>query len=89
MARVVATGAQDFEALISNNCFYVDKTMFIKAWWESQDIVTLITWPRRFGKTLNMSMMERFWNLKYGDQGEIFQNLAIWKDIENCREPIR
>lgn len=60
MARVVSIGAQDFDQLISNDCFYVDKTLFIKEWWENKDIVTLITRPRRFGKTLNMSMMERF-----------------------------
>lgn len=85
MPRVVSIGAQDFEKLISNDCFYVDKTMFIKEWWESQDEVTLITRPRRFGKTLNMSMLDRFWNIKYQGQGELFQNLNIWKE-EKYRE---
>ncbi len=80
MARVVSIGAQDFDQLISNDCFYVDKTLFIKEWWENKDIVTLITRPRRFGKTLNMSMMERFWSNKYAGQGGIFENLAIWKE---------
>ena len=80
MARVVAIGVQDFESLISENCFYVDKTLFIKEWWESRDSVTLITRPRRFGKTLNMSMLERFWSLKYEGQGELFQDLDIWKE---------
>lgn len=80
MARVVSIGAQDFDQLISNDCFYVDKTLFIKEWWENKDIVTLITRPRRFGKTLNMSMMERFWSNKYAGQNKIFQNLAIWKE---------
>ena len=60
MARTVAIGAQNFEKMITEECFYVDKTNFIKEWWESKDSVTLITRPRRFGKTLNMSMMERF-----------------------------
>ena len=85
MPRVVSIGAQDFEKLISNDCFYVDKTMFIKEWWESQDEVTLITRPRRFGKTLNMNMLDRFWNIKYQGQGELFQNLDIWKE-EKYRE---
>ena len=49
MARTVSIGAQDFEELISKNCFYIDKTLFIKEWWESEDKVTLITRPRRFG----------------------------------------
>lgn len=80
MARTVSIGAQDFGDLISKNCFYVDKTSFIKEWWENNDIVTLITRPRRFGKTLNMSMLERFFSVKYKGQGEIFDGLDIWKD---------
>ena len=44
MARVVSIGAQDFEDLVRNDCFYVDKTMLIKEWWESRDMVTLICW---------------------------------------------
>ncbi len=80
MARTVSIGAQDFGALISNHCFYVDKTLFIKEWWESTDIVTLITRPRRFGKTLNMSMLDRFFSIKYQGQDEIFHGLDIWKE---------
>lgn len=80
MARVVSIGAQDFEMLITNNCFYVDKTLFIKEWWESYDIVTLITRPRRFGKTLNMNMLERFFSVKYRNQGTVFEGLNIWEE---------
>ena len=58
MARTVGIGIQDFEKIISENLFYIDKTEFIREWWESRDSVTLITRPRRFGKTLNMSMLE-------------------------------
>ena len=58
MARTVAIGIQDFGDLIQKNCFYIDKTSFIREWWESKDSVTLIARPRRFGKTLNMSMLE-------------------------------
>lgn len=60
MARTVGIGIQDFGKINQNNCFYVDKTAFIKEWWENQDDVTLITRPRRFGKTLAMSMLEHF-----------------------------
>lgn len=80
MARTVAIGVQDFEALISKNYFYIDKTALIKEWWESGDAVTLITRPRRFGKTLNMSMLERFFSIKYQGRGKIFENLGIWKE---------
>lgn len=78
--RVVSIGTQDFEKLIIHDCFYIDKTLFIKEWWESRDEVTLITRPRRFGKTLNMNMLERFFSVKYENQGEIFENLAIWRE---------
>ena len=80
MARTVGIGHQDFGQLIRNNYFYVDKTAFIKEWWESGDAVTLITRPRRFGKTLNMSMLEYFFSIKYADKGNLFEGLAIWQE---------
>ena len=80
MARTVGIGHQDFSQLIQNNLFYVDKTGFIKEWWENRDVVTLITRPRRFGKTLNMSMLEQFFSLEYADRGDLFQGLAIWEE---------
>ena len=80
MARTVGIGIQSFEKLIENQYFYIDKTNFIKEWWENGDDVTLITRPRRFGKTLNMSMLERFLSIEYSGQGEIFEGLAIWSD---------
>ncbi len=79
MARTVAIGVQDFETLIERNCFYVDKTHFIKEWWDSEDAVTLITRPRRFGKTLTISMTERFFSVKYAGQGKLFEGLKIWE----------
>lgn len=80
MARKVAIGIQDFGDLIRNNCFYVDKTQFIKEWWDSGDSVTLITRPRRFGKTLNMSMLEYFFSNRYEGHGKIFEGLSIWEE---------
>ncbi|MCI8376700.1 MAG: AAA family ATPase [Lachnospiraceae bacterium] len=85
MARTVGIGHQDFEWLITNDNFYIDKTKFIKEWWESGDSVTLITRPRRFGKTLTMSMTEQFFSIKYTGRGELFEGLTIWKD-EKYRE---
>ena len=80
MARIIGIGHQDFTELIASGCFYVDKTEFIREWWENQDVVTLIARPRRFGKTLNMSMLERFFSVEYKGQGRIFEGLSIWKD---------
>ncbi len=85
MARTVSIGNQDFEKMIQRNCFYVDKTGFIKEWWENEDEVTLITRPRRFGKTLNMSMLKCFFSNKYADRGELFEGLEVWED-EKYRE---
>ena len=85
MAREVAIGIQDFSTIIEGNYYYVDKTNFIKEWWESGDSVTLITRPRRFGKTLNMSMLEQFFSIDYADKGEVFEGLSIWQE-EKYRE---
>lgn len=79
MKKVIGLGHQNFEQLLQDNCFYIDKTNFIKEWWENKDMVTLITRPRRFGKTLNMSMVEAFFSVNYGDRKELFQGLTIWE----------
>lgn len=81
MPRVVATGIQDFGKLIRKKCFYVDKTLFIKEWWENEDDITLITRPRRFGKTLTLDMVCRFFSIQdqKGNSG-LFQGLDIWKE---------
>ena len=80
MARSIGIGKQDFEKLRQANCFYIDKTSFIKEWWESNDDVTLITRPRRFGKTLNISMVEQFFSVNYAGRSDLFEDLSIWKE---------
>ncbi len=80
MARAVGIGRQDFEKIRINNSFYVDKTDFIRQWWEAEDDVTLITRPRRFGKTLNMSMLEQFFSVNYAGRGDLFEGLSIWQE---------
>ncbi|NBI64516.1 hypothetical protein D3Z38_16055 [Clostridiales bacterium] len=80
MARTVGIGHQDFEVLRTNGYFYIDKTHFIKEWWDGGDSVTLITRPRRFGKTLNMSMLEKFFSTDHAGRSDLFEGLSIWKD---------
>lgn len=82
MKSVISIGNQDFLSIRKNHCFYVDKTDFIREWWENQDSVTLITRPRRFGKTLNVSTVEYFFSVKYADCGKYFEGLRIWEDAE-------
>lgn len=80
MARAIGIGNQDFEKIRQEGYFYIDKTRFIQDWWDTGDSVTLITRPRRFGKTLNMSMVEKFFSVDYADRGDLFQGLAIWEN---------
>ena len=76
----VNIGEQRFDKLIEEHKFYIDKTGFVKEWWEYGSTVTLITRPRRFGKTLNMSMLECFFSNKYAGRGDLFEGKAIWKE---------
>ena len=85
MGRTVGIGIQDFSKIIENNCFYIDKTSFIKEWWERNDSTTLITRPRRFGKTMNLSMLETFFSMEYANKGDLFEGLSIWNE-EKFRE---
>ncbi len=80
MQKVISIGTQGFEKLRKNDYFYVDKTNFIKEWWESGDDVTLITRPRRFGKTLNMDMLHCFFSNQYANRGDLFEGLFIWQE---------
>ena len=82
MARTISVGTQDFRELREKKAFYVDKTAFIKQWWNSLDMVTLITRPRRFGKTLNMSMVECFFSNRYAGRADLFEGLEVWNDVE-------
>ena len=84
MQKVISIGNQGFEDIRKENRFYIDKTEFIREWWESGDSITLITRPRRFGKTLNMDMLKCFFSNQYANHGDLFEGLAIWSD-ENYR----
>lgn len=80
MNQVISIGKQDFSSLRENNCFYIDKSDLIREWWDSQDEITLIIRPRRFGKTLNMSMLNYFFSNLYTDKKALFEDLSIWKE---------
>lgn len=77
---IVNIGVQRFDRIREQKAFYIDKTGFIKEWWEGGADVTLITRPRRFGKTLNMSMTECFFSNKYVNRGGLFEGLSIWHE---------
>ena len=90
MQLPISLGNQGFASLRENHCFYIDKTDFIREWWEEQDVVTLITRPRRFGKTLNLNMMECFFllNTKTARIYLIAFLSGIIRNIRNCKELI-
>jgi Protein of unknown function (DUF1703)./Predicted AAA-ATPase. len=79
MQKTISLGNQSFNKIRKNDYFYIDKTNFIKEWWENGDVVTLVTRPRRFGKTLNLSMTECFFSNQYAGSGNLFEGLSIWK----------
>ena len=80
MKKAISIGIQGFSDLREQDCFFVDKTNFIKEWWGKRDVVTLITRPRRFGKTLNMSILDCFFSNKYANRADLFEGLSIWQD---------
>ncbi|MDE7274609.1 MAG: ATP-binding protein [Lachnospiraceae bacterium] len=77
---VVGIGVQSFEQLRERKALYIDKTGLIREWWEDASSVTLITRPRRFGKTLNMSMLECFFSNRYAGRDDLFEGLSIWEE---------
>lgn len=80
MRPTISIGTQSFEFLRENNCFFIDKTGLIREWWENQDAVTLITRPRRFGKTLNLNMLDCFFSNRYAGRSDLFEGLSIWQE---------
>ena len=80
MKKQLSIGIQGFDKLRTEDYYYIDKSDFISEWWENGDDVTLITRPRRFGKTLNMDMLRCFFSNHYKDRGDLFEGLSIWKD---------
>ncbi|MBR6466689.1 MAG: AAA family ATPase, partial [Desulfovibrio sp.] len=84
MARKVSTGIDTFSELREYNIFYIDKTHFIKDWWEQNDKVTLITRPRRFGKTLMLDTVRTFFSTEYRDRLDLFDGLFISSDKKLC-----
>ena len=80
MKKALPIGVDDYRRLKENNYYAVDKTLLIEEFLQRQSIVTLITRPRRFGKTLNMSMMAEFFDITK-DSKEIFNDTNITKSL--------
>ena len=90
MKSVISIGNQDFISIRKNNCFYIDKTDFIREWWDNQDSVTLITRPRRFGKTLNMSMVEYFFSVNHSECSKYFETITCkWRTTNDWNNYVK
>lgn len=80
----VGLGYQNFLDFVCGKRFYVDKTHFIPEWLASDARITLITRPRRFGKSMLLSTVRTFFDPMYADHPEYFKKLQVWKD-KDCR----
>lgn len=80
MPPLFALGNTDLADILKKNRFYIDKTQFLADWWRIGSLVTLITRPRRFGKTLMINTVERFFSLRFSDQEQVFKNFKVWED---------
>ena len=77
--KAVPVGVENFEEIIKENYYYVDKTILIEEMLKNKVPVTLLTRPRRFGKTLNMSMFKYFFDVKNKEENrKLFENLKIF-----------
>ncbi len=77
--RKLPLGVSDFKELIDKRCYYADKTLFIKEVIDSSEKILLLPRPRRFGKTLNLSMLRYFFEKREDDLRPLFKDFKIWK----------
>ena len=80
--KPIPVGVEDFKVLVDKDYFFIDKTLLIKDLLDAKDMISLITRPRRFGKTLNMSMIQRFFEKTEESNAYLFEGLKISKTGE-------
>ena len=80
--KKIPIGVENFKEIINNNCYYVDKTKFIEEILNDGSKIKLFTRPRRFGKTLNISTIKHFFDIKNNEENrKLFNNLDIEKSV--------
>ncbi len=79
--KTISIGYEDFSEMIKEDCYYVDKTLFIKELIDNRSKVNLFTRPRRFGKTLTLSMLKYFFEIKDGSDGNALGNKALFENL--------
>jgi hypothetical protein len=84
--KTIKKGSSDFKTIIEDNGYFVDKTMLIKEFFENGNYTLLIPRPKRFGKTLNLSMIEHFFDIQKPNSKKLFTEFKITKDKVFCKE---
>ena len=82
MRKKLNLGNSDFKNIITNNNYFVDKSLFIKEIIDAEKAILVFPRPRRFGKTLNLSMLRYFFDIRTPENKELFKELKIWNEKE-------
>ena len=84
--KTIKKGGSDFKTIIEDNGYFVDKTMFVKDFFENSSYTLLIPRPKRFGKTLNLSMIEHFFDIQKPESAKLFSEFKIAEEKEFCEK---
>ncbi len=84
--KTLKIGSSDFKTIINDNGYFVDKTMLIKDFFENSSYTLLLPRPKRFGKTLNLSMIEHFFDINKKDSAKLFDEFKISNEKEFCEQ---
>jgi len=84
MKKKLKIGYSDFKSIVGDNGYFVDKTMLIKDFYENSSYILLMPRPKRFGKTLNLSMIEHFFSIEKKESVGLFTDFEIAKEKEFC-----
>ena len=83
--KTLKIGSSDFKTIITDNGYFVDKTMLIKDFFENSSYTVLMPRPKRFGKTLNLSMIEHFFDINKKDSAKLFDEFEISNEKDFCK----
>ncbi len=86
MKKTLKIGSSDFKTIIRDNGYFIDKTMLIKQFYDDNNYVLLLPRPKRFGKTLNLSMIEHFFDIQKAESKKLFADFKITQEKEFCEK---
>ncbi len=86
MKKTIKKGSSDFKTIIEDNGYFVDKTMLIKDFMDNSSYSLLIPRPKRFGKTLNLSMIEYFFDIQKSENAKLLSEFKIANEKDFCEK---